>query len=944
MNQLLFYLLQVGAASGLLYGYYHLALRNKRFHRYNRFYLLAAVVISILIPFLNIPVYFTGDEAASSAVLQTLQVMSSPAVDESLIQTVANENIFSTTWFTFENLIYLFYILILSFFFLRVLVSLFKIRTIIKSNTAEKIDNIEFINTNEPGTPFSFFRWLFWNRKIELNSEKGEQIFRHELFHIQQKHSWDIIFMELITTIFWINPFFHLMKKELKALHEFLADEFAITENRNWQYAELLLMQVLNTNNRLVNPFFHNQIKRRIAMITSSSKPSYRYLRKIMVLPVAAIVIFLFAFNYKNRQNNDAHKIEKSKNSITVVIDAGHGGSDPGAKTRDKKYSEAQLTLEIAKKIRSLAHEYNINVFLTREDENFSGGATTKPDALRKTIDLVNTVKPHAFIAIHMNTTRGPEQRTRSGIDGYVSSKRDSRSDIEFATAVLNELKKVYTTSLEIKKRHDKGIFVLDKSGYPSFLVECGYINNPNDLTFIIDKANQEMVARAILKGLAIFANNSTSRQSFDGSDINSFLDTIPKVDTIYWVKGLSSPAKKSPTQEQLNKWTDGKMYGVWVDGKRINNNELTKYKPSDFDLFWESKLAKNAINYGKHYYQIGLYTPKYYDKVYGPSGNPTSVLVRDIVLDSNKKPAVPLMVINGTQMPGLTAKKLNALIPADSIISITTLNKEDAIKKYGVKAEYGAIEVKTRGWGPVRMERRVEGELIDKKMIQDHDNKVFVKVEIEPSFPGGLAGWSAFLQANLRAKIPVDSGAPAGTYTVFLQFIVDRSGNISNMRPLTNHGFGMEQECIRVMKLSPNWLPARQNGHIVAAYKKQPFTFVIAEDETEDEPGKNNLKESVTSDFRRPFDKKEIDQLPTLYPNPTNNQITILMTSAVAEKGVIKIYDLSGSLKMTNHVNIIKGKNTFGLKLPLLSAGTYVVNVVSADKNVRNAFKFIKN
>ena len=166
----------------------------------------------------------------------------------------------------------------------------------------------------------------------------------------------------------------------------------------------------------------------------------------------------------------------------------------------------------------------------------------------------------------------------------------------------------------------------------------------------------------------------------------------------------------------------------------------------------------------------------------------------------------------------------------------------------------------------------------------------------------------------------------------------------MSNMRPLTNHGYGMEQECIRVMKLSPNWIPARQNGHIVAAYKKQPFTFVIAEEEAEDQPGKNNLEESVASDLNKPFDRKEIDQLPIIYPNPTNNQITIFTTSAVTEKGVIRIYDLSGSLKMTNHVNISKGKNTFVLKLSLLSAGTYVVNVVSTDKNVRNAFKFIKN
>ena len=247
MNSLLFYLLQIIAASGLLYGYYHFALRNKKFHRYNRFYLLMAVAISTLIPFLNIPVYFSENETGSSVVLQTLQVISSPAVEES-VSTSLDTEATRSSWFTIEKLLYLFYFLVISFFIIRVFISLNKIRFIIKRNPAEQVDNIKFINTDEPGTPFSFFCWLFWNRKIELNSEKGEQIFRHELFHIQQKHSWDIIFMEFISTIFWINPFFHLIKKELKAIHEFLADEFAIKENKNWQYAELLLMQVLNTN------------------------------------------------------------------------------------------------------------------------------------------------------------------------------------------------------------------------------------------------------------------------------------------------------------------------------------------------------------------------------------------------------------------------------------------------------------------------------------------------------------------------------------------------------------------------------------------------------------------------------------------------------------------------------------------------------------------------
>ena len=76
-------------------------------------------------------------------------------------------------------------------------------------------------------------------------------------------------------------------------------------------------------------------------------------------------------------------------------------------------------------------------------------------------------------------------------------------------------------------------------------------------------------------------------------------------------------PAKNTPGTTQLNEWTNAKKYGVWVDGKRIANSELNKYKASDFAHYWESKLSKNAINYGKHYYQIDLYTPAYYDQSY---------------------------------------------------------------------------------------------------------------------------------------------------------------------------------------------------------------------------------------------------------------------------------------------------------------------------------------
>ncbi|MBN8877291.1 MAG: T9SS type A sorting domain-containing protein [Sphingobacteriales bacterium] len=298
MKSLLFYLLQVVIVSGILYAYYHVALRNKKFHQYNRFYILAAALVSILIPFLNIPVYFTNGDT-SSAWLYSLQNLSGRQAVIITLEEGAAENTFN--W---QSLWYVLYAVIGLLGLARVLLSIRKLKKLMRVHPTEQLNGIRFINTAEPGTPFSFFRWLFWNNKIELDSQKGEQIFRHEVFHIQQRHSLDIILMEIVTIVFWINPVFHLMKKELKAIHEFLADRFATNETQKWEYAEMLLMQALNTQHQLVHPFFHNQIKRRIAMITNPHKTSHQYLRKLLVLPLAALLVTLFAFSYREKQSD----------------------------------------------------------------------------------------------------------------------------------------------------------------------------------------------------------------------------------------------------------------------------------------------------------------------------------------------------------------------------------------------------------------------------------------------------------------------------------------------------------------------------------------------------------------------------------------------------------------------------------------------------------------
>jgi hypothetical protein len=104
----------------------------------------------------------------------------------------------------------------------------------------------------------------------------------------------------------------------------------------------------------------------------------------------------------------------------------------------------------------------------------------------------------------------------------------------------------------------------------------------------------------------------------------------------------------------------------------------------------------------------------------------------------------------------------------------------------------------------------------------------LFQKIETEAQFTGGQKAWQKFLEKKLEINVPIKNGAPAGMYTVVIEFIVDTSGYLSQFKPLTNFGYGMEVEVIRVLEKSPVWIPGTLNGKKVPLYKKQPVSFNI--------------------------------------------------------------------------------------------------------------------
>ncbi len=176
------------------------------------------------------------------------------------------------------------------------------------------IDGIRIFPTTEPGTPFSFFNNIFWNKELDISSARGKWILRHECYHVRQRHTLDLLYMELLRSVCWFNPFFHLIRKEIKANHEFLADRYASAAEDRFEYAELLVWHAAGwISPAIAHSFFNTHLKRRITMLTktSNAEPAV-YSWAPGILPLLFLLLFCAFAICKNRIAPDPCQPQRS--------------------------------------------------------------------------------------------------------------------------------------------------------------------------------------------------------------------------------------------------------------------------------------------------------------------------------------------------------------------------------------------------------------------------------------------------------------------------------------------------------------------------------------------------------------------------------------------------------------------------------------------------------
>ncbi|KAF2334486.1 M56 family metallopeptidase [Flavobacterium daemonense] len=275
------FLIKSTVALSVFLVFYHLVLEREKMHQFNRFYLLFSIAISLIIPFVSfevikeVPVNSTNQFVVNQPIIQ--------------MQNVVEE--------TNYKLIFLWslYVLVTLILALRFGKNIKNFVSKIKSNPSVDFKKSKLILVEEKILPHTFLNYIFINSEDYRNRNIEAELYSHELVHVTQKHTLDILFVEFLKTIFWFNPIFLFYKKAIQLNHEFLADQEIVKTYNDVPFYQNLLLNKANGSQTIYLASNLNYLvtKKRLIMMKKRTSKNTAFLKKIAALPVAIGLMFL---------------------------------------------------------------------------------------------------------------------------------------------------------------------------------------------------------------------------------------------------------------------------------------------------------------------------------------------------------------------------------------------------------------------------------------------------------------------------------------------------------------------------------------------------------------------------------------------------------------------------------------------------------------------------
>ncbi|QMW02926.1 M56 family metallopeptidase [Spirosoma foliorum] len=286
----------------LFYGSYWLFLHRNTFFDLNRWYLLATVGLSFVLPFVELPIGTAESLPIGTLTLPAFTVGASSQSD----------SLTTTQW------LWLIYSLGVAVMLLRLGVHLTSVFKLIKQGSAEPNPTYTLVRLPDDSTPsFSFGRYLVLNQTDSLT--EPDALLRHEEAHIRQRHTIDVLFIEIVQAALWFNPVLLLYKHALQEVHEFLADR-TVLKTPQPDYPRQLVAYALNMPvTALTTPFVSKStLKQRIIMLQKPASHRRALLGYALILPVAACLVMCTQSGQDQSQSAIIPASESARKAVKV--------------------------------------------------------------------------------------------------------------------------------------------------------------------------------------------------------------------------------------------------------------------------------------------------------------------------------------------------------------------------------------------------------------------------------------------------------------------------------------------------------------------------------------------------------------------------------------------------------------------------------------------------
>lgn len=459
---------------------YFLWLRKDTFFHGNRFFLLAGMITSLVLPLLVITKYVEVpfiEEATSSNMF---------------VFTETNTNVVAPLFSWVDILLYT-YVTGVLFFLAKFLIELASLcRLLLTSTVARRDGKFIYIETTTSFTPFSFFNYIVYNPELYTESEL-EAILTHEQAHSRQLHSIDVFISKLYCIFMWFNPLAWLHQKYISQNLEFLADSAAIKQTPSKKEYQLTLLKVSGNAYcpALTNNFYNSLIKKRIVMLQKNQSAHLNKWKQVLILPLLIGFVMLFNTEVVAKEVNvtptptvENTLVKEMYGDVLITINKNTTAKELKAIQKMFKSFDITLSYDI-KKFNSKNEITAINLEL--KDKAGAKASATFESKEDKPIPTVKLGKKNGMLIVtsskakHYLTTTGYEIHTDEDHDGQdshdgknskrkyvITSKHSGKKDGTSNTWIQDDAK-----TINIKKVDGKEVIIVNgKELSPDEIIE----------------------------------------------------------------------------------------------------------------------------------------------------------------------------------------------------------------------------------------------------------------------------------------------------------------------------------------------------------------------------------------------------------------------------------------------------------------------------------------